>query len=149
MDNLSRFLTEVAWGLDEQAGALSDDGATAIPVTGAALRDYACQMRAVAEATAPDGSVAWTGIDAEIGVDLQLEPEPLVRLVVGPEEMYELTQEIDVPFETAVSRAIRWAPAIQQAVGALCASQLRTVMEIDFPGAAGATTAPQGQRSAG
>ena len=133
MNNLSRFLSEIAWGLDEQAGALSDDGAAAVTGAESALRDYAGQMRAVAEATTTDGAVAWTGIDGEIGVDLVLEPEPLIRIVLGPHEVNDLTSDVDVPRETAISRAVHWAPAIQRAAAELCSSQLRSVMEIDYP----------------
>jgi hypothetical protein len=133
MDNLIRFLSEIARGLDEQAGALGDDGAAAITRAGAALRDYAGQMRAVAEATAPDGAVAWTGIDGEIGVDLVPGPEPLIRIVLGPHEVNDLVHEVDVEPLTAITRAVRWAPAIQDAVTGLCSSQLRSVMRTDHP----------------
>jgi hypothetical protein len=133
MDNLSRFLSEIAWGLEEQAGALTDDGEAAIAPAAAALRDYAGQMRAVAEATLPGSAVAWTAIDGEIGIELGLEPEPLIRIVFGVHEVNELVDEVDAPPPTAIARAVRWAPAIQHATTELCSSQLRSVMEIDNP----------------
>jgi hypothetical protein len=133
MNNLSRFLSEIAWGLDEQAGALTDDGEAAIGTAATALRDYAAQMRAVAEATLPDGKVAWTAVDGELGVDLQLEPEPLIRIVFGVHEVNELVDEVDAPRLKAIARAVRWAPAIQHATTELCAAQMRSVMAIDTP----------------
>ncbi|MBS1895593.1 MAG: hypothetical protein JST59_30200 [Actinobacteria bacterium] len=133
MNNLERFLSEIAWGLDEQAGALTDDGAAAIAPTAGALRDWASQMRAVADATLPDGAVAWTGVDGEVGVDLEPEPEPLIRIVFGAREVNELTYDVDVEPRTAISRAVAWAPAIERSARELCSSQLRSVMEIDTP----------------
>jgi hypothetical protein len=133
MNNLSRFLSELAWGIDEQAGALTDDGEAAIATAAAALRDYAGQMRAVADATLPGGAVAWTAIDGEIGVELEPEPEPLIRIVFGVHEVNELVDEVDAPPSAAIAGAVRWAPAIERAARELCSSQLRTVMEIDMP----------------
>ena len=131
MNNLSRFLSEIAWGLDEQAGALTDDGEAAIAATSSALRDYAAQMRAVAEATQPDGAVAWTRIDGEIGVDLEPEPEPLIRIVFDPQDIETLARVSGVPLATAMERASGWSGAIEEVAKGLCASQLLSVVQDD------------------
>lgn len=133
MDNLSRFLSEIAWGLDEQTGALTDDGAAAIAPTAGALRDWATQMRTVADATLPDGAVAWTGVDGEIGVDLEPEPEPPIRIVFGAADVESMAREAGVPPATAISRASGWAPAIAATATELCSSQLLSVVRTDNP----------------
>jgi hypothetical protein len=133
MNNLSRFLTEIAWGLDEQAGALTDDGAAAIAPTGAALRDWATQMRVVADATGPDGAVAWSGIDEEIGVDLEPEPRPPIRIVIGADDVEAMARESGVPLATAVSRASDWGRAIEGAATKLCRSRLCAAVRGERP----------------
>ena len=132
MDNLSRFLSEIAWGLDEQAGALADDGAGAIAPAGLALRDYAGQLRAVAEAGDADG-IDWSRIDDEIGVDLEPESRPLIRIVFSPADVEAMAREADVAPATAMSRASSWAPAIAATATGLCSAQLLSVVRTDNP----------------
>lgn len=104
-DNLSRVLSQIAWGIDEQVGALTDDGEGAIVAATSALRDHACQMRAVAGAIGEDGAVAWSRIDDEIGVDLQIDPDPRVgRCNPGPTRPMELPMTIQEKFRRAMQR---------------------------------------------
>lgn len=146
MNNLSRFLSEIARRLDEQAGALADDGSAAIATPGGALRDHAGRLRAVADA-AHDDVTRWSRIEDEIGVDIEPEPEPLIQIHFGPGDVEEMAWGSGVPLAPAMSRALRWAPAIAASATALCASQLLSVVRTDNPWAAGATTDPRGQGS--
>lgn len=132
MDNLSRFLSEIAWGLDEQAGALTDDGPGVIGSAVAALRDYAGQLRVVADATGADG-IDWSRIDDEIGVDLEPEPRPLIRIVFVPADVEAMAREADVPPERAMARTAGWAPAIAATATELCSAQLLAVVRTDNP----------------
>jgi hypothetical protein len=133
MDNLSRFLSEIAWGLDEQAGALTDDGPGAIGPAIVALRDYAGQLRAVAEAAGPEGVVMWSMVEDEVGVDLEPESPPLIRIVFGARDVEALARDSHVDPRTATSRAVGWAPAIERTATELCSSQLRSVVRTDNP----------------
>ncbi|HVX32802.1 MAG TPA: hypothetical protein VHA80_06630 [Solirubrobacterales bacterium] len=134
MNNLERFLSEIAWGLDEQAGALTDDGAAAIAPTAGALRDYASQMRAVATATAPDGSVAWSTIDdEEIGVELEPEPRPPIRIVIVAAEVEHMARESGIPPATAMARVADWGRSIEGTAKKWCRSRLSAAIRGERP----------------
>lgn len=132
MNNLSRFLSEIAWGLDEQAGALADDREGAIHSAGTALRDYGAQLRTVADAATAEG-IDWSRIDGEIGVDLEPGPDPLIRIIFTPADVEAMASEAKVPIATAMSRAGAWSRAIEEVATGLCSAQLLSVVKSDQP----------------
>ncbi|HEX3734396.1 MAG TPA: hypothetical protein VHU86_04505 [Solirubrobacterales bacterium] len=127
MNNLTRFLSQIAAGLDRQADALSGGDPAGETPPSLALRDYASQLRAVADNT-HDGATDWARLDGEIGIDLDPQPEPLIRILFDPEDVEAMAAEAGLPISVAIIRAWTWARAIEETATELCFSQLLSVL---------------------
>jgi hypothetical protein len=102
MTNLSKFLSEIAWGLYEQATAISGDDPAAETPTSLALRDYGSQLLAVADVAGENGSIEWSRLVDRIGVDLEPEPGlgPLIGVAFDQGDVERRAHEADGAPET-------------------------------------------------
>lgn len=76
MNNLAKFLYEIAAGVGEVAEKIDADHVSKEDnIHSGALRSHYGQLVAVADAVGPDGTVDWSAIEDRLAIDLEPEPE--------------------------------------------------------------------------
>ena len=63
----------------------------------------------------------------------EIEPIPIISINFTSEDVLLMAEELGVPYEVALDRALDWGKHIEQTMSGYCAEQLESVIKTNQP----------------